>query len=97
MFDVLGTNRNRRQAPIAITELTLQSLLHNDLPQKPDENGPSYFDDEDGAGGKAGGSRVGQKRARADDSDNDSDNEMDKGDNLFRARQRKRIVETNLG
>ncbi|GMH73853.1 hypothetical protein TL16_g06303 [Triparma laevis f. inornata] len=89
LIDALPRNRGHK-APIAITELALQSLLHNALPPKPDENGPAYFmDDKDDAGEGSGGG--GQKRSRDDDSDDD-DNDTGT-DNLFRARQRKKLME----
>ncbi|GMH82671.1 hypothetical protein TrST_g3574 [Triparma strigata] len=89
LIDALPRNRGHK-APIAITELALQSLLYNALPPKPDENGPAYFmDDRDDEGDGKG--KGGQKRSRDDDSD-DEDNDTG-ADNLFRARQRKKMME----
>jgi len=84
-FLLEGLGRRRGAPPAHITELALQSLLHNALPPKPDEKGPKYFDED--AGRKRENEQKG-KRGREQDSDEEDD---DGGDNLFRSRQRRKV------
>ena len=84
-----GMGRRRGNPPSHITELALQSLLHNALPPKPDERGPKYFDEDAGRAREKSEQTKG-KRGREADSDEDDD---DGGDNLFRSRQRRKVAQ----
>lgn len=82
-----GLGRRRGNPPSHITELALQSLLHNGLPAKPDEKGPKYFDEDAGRAREKSDLTKG-KRGREENSDEEDD---DGGDNLFRSRQRRKV------
>ena len=90
LMESLGHNRRNRSPPSHITELALQSLLHNNLPSKPADKGPKYFENENAKEDAGGESRAeGKKRGRDEDESDGEDEKVE--DNIFRNRQRRKI------